>query len=464
MASSPTALGPFAALRAAWAMMRARPGATLALGAALSVSLLAVCCGFGALAVPWFSSELAAMQIADARGRAVERSRAWVWAGAVQLLSATVLGSVGLLSVVAVGANVLEGGGSGGWQVGPALGLLAVGGGLSIALNVHFQYAAAILIDRGGDLHSALLESARIVQLSGSTRSWLTSVTGHALQGVPIVAGAAWTVSRDAPLSLPLWALAVVPLLIVVLPLGQCMVIASYLHLRGELIDPGDVPDHARPSRAGATVSLMLLGALALGPAMVVGAMLRPSPLRVGRAQGGTAWLQADASEARVHHIRDTALALHLAPNGLRVVASDGGGAGQLPIPGQRPLRRLRVFRQGAVYTLEIERGSQTYVARIDQAGVRLDDTLSDRGREVLPVWGLALLLGSLLWAAVWMSRAVSIQARIRQRMAQHPSQQAATAAGQSRVSMRAAAVRVALWLAPASLASVWVGALAISG
>jgi len=442
------ALGPVAALTASFRLLRARPLPTLALGAALLTSLLSVVCGVGAFAAAWFLCELFALQIGIGTGTPPVRTRSWLWAGLIQVVAVLVMSSAAGLTLLAVGPDVLLGGArsqaSALDQVGLSAAVLLVAGSLSLALTVHFEHTPAILIDRGGSLSWALVESARLVSKSGSLRTWLTSGAAHGLQVAPAVLGVSLASVVGSMASIPQWALLLVPLCTVGLTLGQGMVVSSYLVLREHVAPPPDAESANRPSARFAILWTSLLTIALAGPLCVSAALLRPSrPAEGSLAKIADVVLDiAPTSESQQHYIPDTALSIRANHKAARVVASDGGGAGKIPLAAGK-VAHVRVARvlvlpawtellpaSTSAYAIEITLANgRRFTTFIDEAGVRLDDSFSRRLSVLLPTWAVLLLGLCLVWTAVWIARALPKQKK-----------------------------RSVLWLVPASLTSLWIG------
>ena len=448
--------------------------ATLSVAVALLASLLAVCCGLGIFAAPWFMCELFALQISSGTGRTTQRSSTWLWAALVQLLAVVVLCSLAFLTLLALGPDVLLGGVA--QAVRPtdarlieSLGLLFGAGGLAIALVVHFEHAPSILIDRGGGLLFALLESARLVAANGVVRSWLTSTTAHGLQLAPAVAVVVLAVSRGTLSSTVFWGLISLPVLALCLALGQGMVVASYLAVRDAVPDPTGLSTRALGGRS-AVLWLSLLALVMAGPGAVSVALLRPAFVGEGGLPSSAPVLLelAAADEVREVYLPDTALRLAVSERAVRVLASDGGGAGTLPLTAAR-IKLVRVARalppspEGLpvepAYAIEVvlADGSQPsrYTTWIDDAGVRLDDSLGRRFEQLLPHHSSLIFLFCLLWTAIWMALALPPQAHLRKVFADTRAPSAARAFEQR-------AVRSACWLLPAALLSSALGAWAV--
>jgi hypothetical protein len=480
------ALAPAAAFRESWRLFRLRPLATLALGLALLTSLVAVCCGLGVVAAPWFLCELFAVQIALGSGERPARTRAWLWAGFAQMLAVLVLCVVVGLTLVSVGPDIVLGGPGVEPQrvaarVAHSLAVWAVAGSLALALTVYFEHAPALLLDRGGSLGSALLESARLVADSGVLRTWFTSGVAHALALGPIVLGLTVAAAFGTLASTVTWALALLPLAALAIALGQGMVVASYLAVREPTEEALRRPPRAAVSASRALLWGALLGCVLTGPVAVSGALLRPSlPRPTPRDTAGELLLSLDASSAEtVRFIPDSAIQLRVTKRRLIIDLGDGGGAGTIPLP-RGELAKVRVRRVarvdgmaqdepvlfGSPYALDVRfADGRSVTTWIDDAGVRLDDSLERRLAALLPPWAIAALAGCLLWTALWVGLSLPAQGRLRRALAER------WAAGQRgaewdalHAQLRRGALRAALWLAPAALGSLAIGLWAALG
>ncbi len=435
-----------------------RPWSTLSVALALLTSLFAVCCGLGVVAAPWFMCELFALQISSGTGRNTTRSGAWLWAGLVQLLAVMVLCSLAFLTVLALGPDIVLGSASARPRVIESLGLLLGAGGLALSLVVHFEHAPSILIDRGGSMRFAMLESARLVAETGVIRSWLTSIAAHGLQLAPAVIATVLAVSQGTLSSTLMWGMLALPLMALCLALGQGMIVSSYLALRDDVPTPNDYRD-ARLGGRGALTWLSLLSLVAAGPVAVSSALIRPAPVEAGALPAdATPILSAPPSHEL--YIPDTALQLLIGERRLRVVASDGGGAGMLSLPhgqilGVRVARGLAANHEAA-YAIETTLDKGVFTTWIDDAGVRLDDSLAKRFAALLPGGSSVLLLACVLWTAIWLAMALPRQAQLRK-------QYVRTGAAQLQQAYERRAMRSALWLMPAALLSTLVGVWAIA-
>ncbi|MDB4985180.1 MAG: hypothetical protein JWN04_358 [Myxococcaceae bacterium] len=467
--------GPAEALRQSWALFKLRPVSTLSVSLALLTSLFAVCCGLGIVAAPWFMCELFALQISGGTGRETQRSSAWLWAGLVQLLAVLVLCSLAFLTLLALGPDVLLGGVAQASSPTTArlvesLTLLFGAGGLALALVVHFEHAPSILIDRGGSLSFALLESARLVSATGVVRCWLTSIAAHGLQLAPAVVITVWAVSRGTLSSTVLWGLISLPAMALCLALGQGMVVSSYLAVRDEVAAPSELP--LRPGKLrglagrGVLLWLLFLALVMAGPILVSGALLRPASVGEGLLPRDARVLLDVPVSAAVHdvYLPDTALRLSLSAQRVQVLASDGGGAGTLPLSGAQ-ITRVRVARarppsrageaRESGFAIEVSRSVGAPLSTwIDDSGVRLDDSLGRRFAQLLPGWSSLLLLLCLIWTALWMALALPRQAQLRKELAE-------TRVHELSLAFERRALRSAWWLLPAAVLSCALGSWA---
>jgi len=100
--------------------------------------------------------------------------------------------------------------------------------------------------------------------------------------------------------------------------------------------------------------------------------------------------------------VHGTALTLHADAHEVRVEASDGGGAGALPLRSDAPVERVRVARRADAYAVLVtQRGHGQTATVIDRAGVRLDDELRARLFDRIPWLGLLFMVASLLVTAL---------------------------------------------------------------
>lgn len=267
------------------------------------------------------------------------------------------------------------------------------------------------------------------------------------------------------------------PLLVFALVLGQGMMVASYLHLRAHVTDPRSVPAQSAPSKLGTASWAVLLSCVALGPVAVSLALLKPAPPRaqpLPRELPVLLSLTAHAA-ARTIYVPGSALRVQLSKQSVRIAASDDGGAGLIPDVPQ--VRRVRVAQTvGAVpntqrrapaestYGVEITSAEgRVFTTWVDEAGVRLDDSLERRiTTRLSPLHGLVLVL-CFAWTAFWIARSLPPLGRIRRKLVGHrPAGLADDHEQRLHIALRARALGTSLWLVPPALGSVTIGLSAL--
>jgi hypothetical protein len=150
-------------------------------------------------------------------------------------------------------------------------------------------------------------------------------------------------------------------------------------------------------------------------------------------------------ASARSLELPATALSLQVSSSGVSVVASDGGGVGELPLSAAEPIARVRVVRVRDAFAIELVQGASTYVTRIDRAGVRLDDDLPARLRDRSRPWQWLYLLCTLLFTVLSSAPVLAGLAAA--------AQPTAASAAADRALRRARVV--ALWLLPWGVGSL---------
>ena len=455
------ALGPVAAFRRSWAIFMRRPVSMLSLGAALFTSFAAVCCGLGLFAAPWFMCELFALQIGSAERESPRRTRAWFAAGLLQLCATVVLTVLALLTLLALAPEAVAG--SADVTERPVRARLIdsfvstlVAGGCALAATVHVQYAPALLVDRGGSFYGAVLESARMVRASGFVRTWVTSAAAHALplSAIAVFASVQYAFSSVAALTVVL--VLGLPVVALCTALGHGMVVANYLALRRDVQPFRALRVSAAVLALGAALVLLLVA----GPLLLATSLAKPTPLARGELHVESPLMDTvTAATTREIYVPGTALRVVAEASRVQVVASDGGGAGTLPLPevgNAGRVARVRVARLSAPpagvrlapsegrYAIEVRLDDgRSFVTTIDESGVRLDDSLGRRFALLLPRYSGFLLGLCWLWVVLW-------SARVLPRQAQTIETRTAEATG--------AALWAFGWLAPPALLSCALG------
>jgi hypothetical protein len=268
--------------------------------------------------------------------------------------------------------------------------------------------------------------------------------------------------------------LVLLPVLALGLALGQGMVVSSYLNLRDLVTDPSAVPAEAAPSKSGAFVWSLLLLVILSGPLLVIVALAKPAaPASLALpADARVVFSAKDPAKVRQFYLPESALSVVLGPDSVGLVASDGGGVGTLPIPrapvasvrAARPRQLPTDIRQGApadsTFVVEVVlRDGRRFTSWIDEAGVRLDDSLYRRLSALLPSWAALALAGCLVWTALWIPYALPPQARIRRELSLKGSQPLDPEhQARLKAALRRRALLAALWLVPAAVCSLWLG------
>ena len=405
----PTPVGrhtPVARLVArAYELVSRRWFVNVALGAAALLSMIAVCCGVGALSAPWFMAELLAVQLAEVHGQRLVRNKGWLAATGVLLAAVLLVAASAWLTTLAFETQVAESS-----ATDPVFATLPqYSGALIAALTtiaalaavIPLFYAPVILLARGGNVGGALLESVRLVIDGGFVRHLHISLVSHTIQLSPLLLAAGIAVLVAGPSALPAALLIGSPLLFVTLPLGQAMFVAAYDDVRDTITDPRRTRFVARPPRS-LIVAMLFVVLTPIASLFAFGASLvRPSHLAEGVADRGELLTEVDPTQrAQTHlYLPQTTLDLQVTRQRVRVVAGDGGGAGTLPLRSQAAIDRVIVRRTGTIFLIQIDQGAHHWLTRVDGAGVRLDDDLRARLSDRAPLWAITLMLGTLLLA-----------------------------------------------------------------
>ncbi len=323
-----------------------------------------------------------------------------------------------------------------------------------------FVYAPLILIDGKGNLGSALLESARLVARGGRLRHLALSLAAHAIQIAPPVLAAIAAERLLQPDLVPLAVLCSVPLLAASVPLGQGMISSAYAARRADVVDRRRTRAAGRPPHALVWLWTLLVMSPFLSLGMLGASLARPSRLAEAAAPAGV--LVADlvvANGRRRFRPPDTALEITADAREVRVVASDGGGVGALPLGPGASIERVRVLRVRDTYAIEVLRDGRRVVGWIDRAGVRRDDGLRRRLHDRAPTWAIACMLAALVATAWFMLPVLASLAEVRRGYAlpatQRPAPEALTRL-RARTLWRASLA--ALLLSPLAILSLYLG------
>jgi hypothetical protein len=354
------------------------------------LSLLSVCCGIGLFTTPWFLCELFALQLALCTGRPIERGLSFIPAGLVMLAAVLLVSAVAWITLLGTG-NELSNPAP---RVVSITTLMRSGGFYAITSSAFallaiapLLYAPLILIEQQRPFDAALLESVRLVVTRGVFANLVLTLTAHAVQLLPLLSATALALLLE-PSQLSLFALCAAPLLCASVPLGQGMIVWTYTQLR-EAPVPEPLPAEqdavvlaALRSTGAHARGWMLLIALPILSLLVIGlSLVRPSRVPAGKAPPGelVAVLTPQGANSARAVLPETALEIRATRYSLEVVASDGGGAGRLPLRAATPIDSVRVVRVRDAFALELSQAGESYVTWVDRAGVRLDDELRVR-------------------------------------------------------------------------------------
>jgi hypothetical protein len=383
-----------ASLRRSVRLLLGRFLATSALGAAIVLALVAVCFGMGIVLAPWLLCELLGLQLGEALGQPIARSRSWLAASFVLLGAVLLTALVGWLTGLGLGDEAA----GGLWG-----GLLAIASAVvSLAFVLPFLYAPLISIEAGAGLGRAVLESARLVSSGGALRHFSLSLGAHALTAAPPLLAALAAVLSSQSESAPTWAVLSLPLLSFTVPLGQGMVVSAYVERRQPFAAARPALAAARPPPLLIALWVALVAAPLLSFSMLGVSFVRPSRLSEGALPEGGETIASFAplrGQPRVQP-SGSALEIRASTTEVQVVTGDGGGVGRLPLRSHAPIEALRVVRARDSYGLELVQAGRAYSTVIDRSGVRLDDDLHARLLDRVPTWALLLMLLSLLSTA----------------------------------------------------------------
>jgi hypothetical protein len=467
--SRSTSIGP--ALAASFASLRKRGVVTIGLGAAVVLSLLSVCCGLGLATTPWFMCELLAVQLALLTEQPVTRGIAFVPAGSILLGAVLMVSAVAWLTLLGAGAELpseypqlLRFGGL--MKSGGAAALIS--STLALLLVAPLLYAPLILIEQGTRVDHALAESVRLVVVAGAVASVRLSLCAHLVQAAPLLLAVMMGLLID-PSRMAWFCLGAALLMPISVPLGQGMIVWSYAQVRERLgaVPRGEpVPPALRPLSAWIHAWMALIALPIVALLLLEVSLVRPSRIPLGHAPEGelVAALQLSAHTEHVP-LPATSLELEASSDALSVVASDGGGAGNLPLRAAAPIDRVRIVRVRDAFAIELQQAGESYVSWIDRAGVRLDDDLRARLLDRSSPLQLGLFLISLLatgLASVPVLNALGrVQRGYRLPEGRRPSQ-AALELDRERSLSRAR--NIALLLAPLGLACLILAVRAVVG
>jgi hypothetical protein len=245
----------------------------------------------------------------------------------------------------------------------------------------------------------------------------------------------------------------------VTVPLGQGMITWSFAQRSGPL--PAFPARSRLPWRARSAMALWSV--LLVTPLLSFGALGaslgRPSRVPLGALSAEMEPMGTlEVTETRTGLVVPaTALTVRADRRTVRVEASDGGGAGRLPLRSHLPIDRVRIGRTRDRYAIEIQQGALRSMTFVNRAGVRLDDDMRAHLSDRVTQLDLALMvLGLILTAAIQLPLLAAAGRVLRGYEPNDPAAVAALLRGANR------ALLWGLFLAPIAAWSLWSGVHAL--
>lgn len=458
-------MGPLIAR--SWSVIRAHPVIASSLGGAVLLSMASMLFGIGVVATPWFACEIFAFQLGHLTGRPATRSAAWIRAGIFVLGMVGVVIAATWIAALAIGPDVSTADSASAplpWpQAVRSVALIAAVTATAIGFFSPFLYAPLVLIERGGTVGAAVLESAWLVRRGGLARHWALAFLAHLMPLVPAIVFSVVVARTYERAATPLGVLAALPLLPLSIPLGQGLVAAAYVQRRRELSERRWTRREGRPPAALVSTLVFLVLAPMLSVLFLAVGALRPAPLVAGPASEGHVVLEQGVEDAAELHVRNTTLSIHVRGRELEVRAGDGAAV-NLSGPWRTSIDRVRVRRHGDYYAVEVH-ADGWWRAEVDRAAMRVDDTVSARLSARLPPWGLPAIGLSFALSALLLVRALEPLGAVRRLYGAPASERPPLDVLRKR---RAEAIRiawrVALVLTPPNLLALGAGALGLLG
>ncbi|AKF03622.1 hypothetical protein [Sandaracinus amylolyticus] len=446
-------------LRTGVSLVQTHPGISVALGAAIVLSLCATCTGLGAIVGPWFVCELYGVQIAAATGIARPRTSAWIRAAAIVLATVVIVALTGWLAALGFGPDVATADAAEEPLPWPEalrrVGLITGSVILAVGFIAPFLYAPLVLIDRGGRIGGAVVESAWLASRGGALRHLALTFVVFFLQLSPALIAAMIVARTFERAATPLGLLGALPLMTITIPLGQAWTTAAYLERRALLAAPRAVQVRGPVPRS--LVALLALDVLApvLALAMLGLTALRPSTPAESDAPPGTTLIERDVQDERARIVvPDTTITVVVEGRELIVRAGDGDadGAGRLPRAWPSAIEQVRVVRARDVYAIVIEAGDRVFHTRVDGAGMRVDDSIRRRLEQHVPTWALLTILAAFLVFGLLGGRALASLGALR-----------AEVDAPERAAAYARSMRWGLTIAPFVIAALLAGLVSIT-
>jgi hypothetical protein len=450
-------LGVGASLRDSSRLLRSRSGPAIALGAGIVLAAISVCCGTGVVMTPWLICELIALQLAQAVDRPFARRRTWISAGVILLGAVLLTSSVGWVTWLGVGTDAGMHGVAGLFAAASAL--------VAVVFMLPFLYAPLLLVEGRAGLGGAVLESARLVVAGGALPHLRLSLTANLVQIAPLLIAALSALAFAESDQAPLWALLSLPLLSFSVPLGQGMLVSAYVARRHEIANPRRTRVAGRPPVALVVVWAVVVTAPTLSFGLLGTSLVRPSRLSLGSLPEQAEPIAQLTGLERPESVYPPGTALEISADrrAVRVIASDGGGAGTLSLRESSPIDSVRVGRVRDRYGIEVSQAGRSQLTWIDRAGVRTDDDLRARLLDRLPGSALWLMLASLVLTA---SALLPVMGSLGELRRLYTLEAGARPAGRDISLRRGVTIRrafaIALVLAPLAVLSLYWGARSV--
>lgn len=443
-----------------FALLRGHPVLGIALGTAIVLSVCAMLPGLGVVAAPWFVCELLGVQLAASGRNVASRGRPWLSASLIVLVMLVVAAAAGWLAMLGFGPDMATADAADAplpWPDTVRRVVLVVGScTLAVLFLAPFVHTPLILLDRGGRVGGAMMESAALVRATGFFRHLRIAVAAQVLTlAPPVIAGmfVARTFERAAT---PLGFLVALPAMPLSIALGLGLVTATYVETADAL------GDARRAQRLDALPRLhrfslaTLLAAPVLGLMLLAASAFWQAPPIAGVTSKSEAAEILEAGDERT--LAGTTLTLRTSERDIDVIAGLEP-PWRVPRAWDAPLHAVVIRRAADDYSIEAITGtgpgSRSWFVRVDRAGVRVDDSVRASLIAHLSGWLVATFVASVSIVALFAIRAFAPLGVARARAARQIGTRSVDADAQRE------SFRTSLALLPFALAALLSGALA---
>jgi hypothetical protein len=325
--------------------------------------------------------------------------------------------------------------------------------------SLPFAHVPLVLLERGGPVGSAVLESVLLVRHAGAIATFRLVLVTASFTLLPSVAGAIVTARLLDRASTPIGVVASLPLLLVSMPVGLGLVAQGYLLHRHRLPARHLVRQRPLDRRTTGLLAASVLAPIG-GLVLLLLACALPAPLLASPTPEG-AVLVVEREVGRSFTVPGTALSLTATPTHVAIAAAIEGRPTVLDTHGSRtgrqPIARVRVLAVADLYAVELvgDAGHVEGWALVDGAGARLDDTVHRALEERMGVRRALVFGPGFLVIALALLNGLGPLAEARGSVRTSEAQR-------HRAEARA---RTTAWaLVPCWLAIVVLGALAVAG